>query len=75
MLMGRGGIFPICWIPFCKGALLSSCRYFLYGKPTDVRFGITSQAGLMQNRLGLDPMNGHIFLFIGKRSNLIRTLH
>ena len=38
-------------------ALSSSCRYFLYGQPTDMRFGINSLAGLVQNRLGFDPMN------------------
>lgn len=56
-------------------ALSSSCRYFLYGLPTDMRFGINSLAGLVQNELGFDPMNGDIFIFIGKRSNQIRLLH
>ena len=56
-------------------ALSSSCRYFLYGQPTDMRFGINSLAGLVQNKLGFDPMNGDIFIFIGKRSNQVRLLH
>lgn len=56
-------------------ALSSSCRYFLYGEPTDMRFGINSLAGLVRNRLGFDPMNGDIFIFIGTRSNQIRLLH
>ena len=56
-------------------ALSSSCRYFLYGQPTDMRFGINSLAGLVQNKLGFDSMNGDIFIFIGKRSNQVRLLH
>ena len=56
-------------------ALSSSCRYFLYGLPTDMRFGINSLAGLVRNEPGFDPMNGELFIFIGKRSNQIRLLH
>lgn len=55
-------------------ALSSSVRYFLYHEPTDIRFGINSLAGLVSNRLGFDPMNGDVFVFLGKRSNQIRFL-
>ena len=55
-------------------ALSSSTRYFLYGEPTDMRFEINSLAGLVRNKLGFDPMNGDVFLFLGKRSNQIRLL-
>jgi transposase len=55
-------------------ALSSSCRYFLYGKGTDMRCGFYSLAGLVRNELGQDPLNGDIFIFIGKRANQIRLL-
>jgi transposase len=55
-------------------ALSSSCRYYLYGKPTDMRFGIHSLAGLVRNELGSDPMSGDIFVFLGKRRNQVRLL-
>lgn len=55
-------------------ALSSSVRYFMYHEPTDMRFGINSLAGLVRNRLGFDPMNGDVFVFLGKRSNQIRFL-
>ncbi len=55
-------------------ALSSSSRYFMYGEPTDMRFGINSLAGLVRNGLGFDPMNGDVFVFLGKRSNQIRLL-
>ncbi len=55
-------------------ALLSSARYFMYQEPTDMRFGINSLSGLVRNKLGFDPMNGDVFVFLGKRSNQIRLL-
>ena len=55
-------------------ALSSSTRYFMYKDPTDMRYGINSLAGLVRNKLGFDPMNGDVFVFLGKRSNQIRLL-
>ena len=55
-------------------ALSSSMRYFMYKEPTDMRLGINSLSGLVRNNLGFDPMNGDVFVFIGKRSNQIRIL-
>lgn len=55
-------------------ALSNSCRYFLYRQPTDMRFGINSLAGLVQNELHFDPMSGDVFVFLGKRKNQIRLL-
>lgn len=55
-------------------ALSSSTRYFMYKEPTDMRYGINSLAGLVRNELGFDPMNGDVFIFLGKRSNQIRLL-
>lgn len=55
-------------------ALSSSCRYFLYRSPADMRFGINSLAGLVRNQLGSDPMSGDVFVFLGKRVNQVRLL-
>lgn len=55
-------------------ALSSSSRYFMYKEPTDMRFGINSLSGLVRNKLGFDPMNGDVFVFLGKRSNQVRIL-
>jgi transposase len=46
----------------------------MYKEPTDMRFGINSLSGLVRNKLGFDPMNGDVFVFLGKRSNQIRIL-
>jgi transposase len=50
------------------------CRYFLYQEPCDMRCGIYSLAGLVQNRLKQNPLSGDIFIFIGKSGNQIRLL-
>ncbi|WAC13351.1 IS66 family insertion sequence element accessory protein TnpB [Dyadobacter pollutisoli] len=55
-------------------SLSSSSRYFLYSQPADMRCGIYSLAGLVQNGLKLDPLSGDVFVFIGKRANQVRLL-
>jgi transposase len=55
-------------------SLNSFCRYFLYQEPCDMRCGIYSLAGLVQNRLKQNPLSGDIFIFIGKSGNQIRLL-
>ena len=55
-------------------ALTHTCRYFLYRTPCDMRFGIYSLSGHVRNELGVDPLSGDVFVFIGKRSNQIRLL-
>lgn len=55
-------------------ALSNNCRYFLYRQPTDMRYGINSLAGLVQNELHFNPMGGDVFVFLGKRMNQIRLL-
>jgi transposase len=46
----------------------------MYKEPTDMRFGINSLSGLVRNKLGFDPLNGDVFVFIGNLSNQIRIL-
>lgn len=55
-------------------ALSNHCRYFLYRKPCDMRFGIYSLSGLVRNELDSDPCSGDVFIFLGKRLNQIRLL-
>lgn len=55
-------------------ALSSYCRYFLYRKSCDMRYGIYSLSGLVRNELGFDPLSGDVFVFLGKRRNQIRLL-
>ncbi len=55
-------------------SLNSFSRYFFYQAPCDMRCGIYSLAGLVQNRLKQNPLSGDVFIFIGKAGNQIRLL-
>ena len=41
---------------------------------TDLRRGFTGLSGLVQTGLALDPFAGHIFVFRGRRGDLIKLL-
>lgn len=56
-------------------ALSSSNRYFLYREPTDMRKGFDSLAGLVRGRMGADPMDGSVYVFLNKNRTLIKLLH
>lgn len=55
-------------------SLNSFSRYFLFQAPCDMRCGIYSLAGLVQNSLKQNPLSGDVFIFIGKTGNQIRLL-
>lgn len=40
----------------------------------DMRKGFDALAAIVQHQLGLDPLNGHIVLFVNKRGNLMKLL-
>lgn len=55
-------------------AKLYSRIYLAYGY-TDLRFGIDSLAGVVQNHFALDPFQkGFLFLFCGRRTDRIKGL-
>ncbi len=50
-------------------------RYWLYNEPTDMRKSFHTLSGLVRNRIGDDPMNGDVYIFVNKRRNRIKLLH
>lgn len=50
-------------------------RYWLYSEPTDMRKSFHTLSGLVRNRIGDDPMNGDVYIFVNKRRNRIKLLH
>lgn len=44
-------------------------RYWLYSEPTDMRKIFHTLSGLVRNRIGGDPMNGDVYIFVNKRRN------
>lgn len=41
---------------------------------TDLRRGFTGLSGLVQTALTLDPFSGHVFVFRGRRGDLLKVL-
>ena len=49
-------------------------RYWLYSEPTDMRKSFHTLCGLVRNKIGGDPMNGDVYIFVNKRRNRIKFL-
>ena len=49
-------------------------RIWLAAGVTDMRRGFDGLAALVQEQLGADPFGGHVFLFRGKRGDLVKLL-
>lgn len=54
--------------------LPSNTRVWLAAGRTDMRRGFDGLAGLVQTALTADPYSGHLFVFRGKRGDLIKVL-
>jgi transposase len=50
-------------------------NYYLYAPPTDMRKGMYSLCGLVNNELKKDPLSGDLFIFISRRKNQLKMLH
>lgn len=50
-------------------------RCWLYSEPTDMRKSFHTLCGLVRNKIGGDPMNGDVYIFVNKRRNRIKLLH
>ncbi len=53
---------------------VSSAHYYLYREPTDMRKSFDGLCGLVSGRLGKDPRNGDVFIFINKQRTLAKLL-
>lgn len=56
-------------------SLGSSHRYYLYGKPVDMRKGFDGLEGLVRNAMDKDPTSGEVYVFLNRGRNLIKLLH
>lgn len=52
----------------------SGTRVWLAAGATDMRRGFDGLAALVQERLGADPFGGHVFIFRGRRGDLVKLL-
>jgi transposase len=52
----------------------ASTRVWLAAGVTDLRKGYSGLAALAEKALELDPYNGHLFVFRGRRGDLIKVI-
>lgn len=56
-------------------SLSPATRIFVALEPVDLRQGFNGLHGLVQNRLGADPLSGHLYLFTNRRRNRLKVLY
>lgn len=56
-------------------AIPAGVRVYLAMGPTDMRKGFDGLSVLAQNTLQQDPFSGHLFVFRGKRGDLVKILY
>lgn len=56
-------------------ALPAGVRVYLAMGPTDMRKGFDGLSVLAQDTLKQDPFSGHLFVFRGKRGDLVKILY
>jgi transposase len=49
-------------------------QIWLVAGVTDMRRGFTSLSGLVQSALDKSPLSGHVFIFRGRRGDLIKLI-
>ncbi len=56
-------------------SLNDSQKFYLYGKPTDMRKSFNGLSGLVRIGMQGNPLSGEVFIFINKKRNMIKLLH
>lgn len=55
--------------------LSAAVRVYLAKEPADMRKSFDGLAALVSGSLALDPLSGHLFVFLNKRRDRIKILH
>jgi len=50
-------------------------RVYLYGAPCDMRKSFAGLVALTKNAMGLNPLSGHLFVFVNRRGNYLKALY
>jgi transposase len=54
--------------------LPSSVRIYVASEATDLRRGFDGLAALTRSAIGVDPLSGHLFVFLNRRRNRVKIL-
>ncbi len=54
--------------------LSSQHRYFMYNAACDMRKGFDGLSGIVTNEMGLNPIDGSVYIFINNRRNRMKML-
>jgi transposase len=54
--------------------LPASVSIYICDKPVDMRCGFDGLAAIVQNTLGMNPLSGGLFLFLGRRRDRVKIL-
>jgi transposase len=55
--------------------LSAAVRVYVAKEPADMRRSFDALAALASGTLGLDPLSGHLFIFVNKRRHRIKILY
>lgn len=50
-------------------------QVFLALEPVDMRFGFERLSGMVRERMGYEPRSGALFVFVGRRRQLVKILY
>jgi transposase len=54
--------------------LAPGAKVFLAAEPVDLRRGHDGLCALVRSRFALDPFDGHLFVFVGRRFDRVKVL-
>jgi len=54
--------------------IAAGAKVFLASEPVDLRRGHDGLATLVRTRFGMDPLDGHLFVFVGRRVDRVKVL-
>ena len=52
----------------------TTTKIWLVAGPTDMRKGFNTLAAQVEKQVGLDPYSGHLFLFRGRKGDLMKVI-
>ena len=56
-------------------SLKDSMRYWPYTEPTDMRKSFHTLSGVVRDRMGRNPLDGDVYIFINRNRNRMKLLH